>query len=102
MLNSLEVELDVARTLNEFFQLVELQLTEIYMRGLGAFFQLYAAVAVRGDRAYADEIAPMTSDDLRIQSFPRDLIVHSVRQSALHEILFEQPTWKDFCSYRFV
>lgn len=127
VLKSAGVEVGVARTLNELFQLVEWQLTEIFMRGLGAFFQLHAAVAVCGDRAlvmcgpseagktslliglatsgaraYTDEIALIASDDLRIHPFPRDLIVHSGTQSMFPEILFEQPTWKDFCSYRFV
>ena len=63
---------------------------------------LLIGLATSGARAYTDEIALIASDDLRIHSFPRDLIVHSGTQSKFPEILFEQSTWKYFCSYRFV
>ena len=46
MLRCAGEELGVADSLNDFFQMVEWQLTEAFMRGLSAFYQLHAAVAV--------------------------------------------------------
>ena len=90
-------ELGVADSLNDFFQMVEWQLTEAFMRGLSAFYQLHAVVAVcrgsalilsrpseagktsllvglaaAGALAYTNEIAFFAAEDLRVHPFPRD------------------------------
>ena len=46
MLKCAEGEIVAADSLNKFFQLVEWQLTETFMRGLSSFYQLHAAGAV--------------------------------------------------------
>ena len=120
-------EIVAADSLNKFFQLVEWQLTETFMRGLNSFYKLHAAVAVckgralilcgpseagktslliglaaSGALAYTDEIALIAEGDLRLLPFPRDLIVHQGTQRLFPESVADLPTWKDFDAYRFV
>ena len=120
-------ELGAAESLSDFFQLVEWQLTETFMRGLGAFYQLHAAVAAIQDHAlvlcgpsdagktslliglatsgalaYTDEIALVAPEDLSLHPFPRDLIVHRGTQQLFPETAKDLPPWKDFRSYRFL
>ena len=127
MLKCAEGEIVAADSLNKFFQLVEWQLTETFMRGLKSFYQLHAAVAVckgralilcgpseagktslligwaaSGALAYTDEIALIAEGDLQVLPFPRDLIVHQGTQRLFPEWVADLPTWKDFDAYRFV
>lgn len=119
--------LGVADSLNDFFQLVEWQLTAAFMRGLDAFYQLHAAVAVYkghalvlcgpsaagktslliglatlGAVAYTDEIALFAAEDLRVYPFPRDLIVHRGTQQLFPATVTDLPAWKIFREYRFL
>ena len=121
-------ELGVADSLNDFFQMVEWQLTEAFMRGLSAFYQLHAAVAVyrgsalilsgpseagktsllvgltaAGALAYTDEIALFAAEDLRVHPFPRDLIIHRGTQQLFPETVADLPPWKihsEYCFFR--
>ena len=120
-------ELAAADSLSDIFQLVEWQLTAAFMRSLGAFYQLPAAVAVHRGRAlvlsgppeagktslaiglatagakiYTDEIALFATDDLRVHPFPRDLIVHRGTQKLFPATTTDLPPWKVCPEYRFL
>ena len=96
------------------------------MRGLSAFYQLHAAVAVyrgsalilsgpseagktsllvgltaAGALAYTDEIALFAAEDLRVHPFPRDLIIHRGTQQLFPETVADLPPWKIHSEYCF-
>lgn len=119
MLRCAGEELGVADLLNDFFQMVEWQLTEAFIRGLSAFYQLHAAVAVyrgsalilsgpsevgktsllvgltaAGRPGLTDEIALFAAEDLRVHPFLRDLIIHRGTQQLFPETVADLPPRK--------
>ncbi len=112
----------LAATQRAFFIELEWRMTRALMEGLAHRYQLHAGVVVRnggalvvcgasgagktslcvalglrGAAVYSDEVAAFDMDALRVEPFPRDLIVHAGTQSLFPELAsISVPPWKSF------
>ncbi len=115
-------QIAVAATQSAFFIELEWRMTRVLMEGLHQRYQLHAgvvarnggalvlcgasgagktslcvALGLRGAVVYSDEVAAFDMNTLRIDPFPRDLIVHAGTQSLFPELAsLDVPPWKCF------